>query len=143
MADAPKRICSGCRRNTCQPGELCAACKAKGKGKVNQKAYDKRRGSASSRGYDRHWKKVREQKLDINPLCECVRCLAMGRTRAADTVHHKAPIETSPQLRLVMSNLLSMAHLCHEVEEGRAVDWEYIDCQRGRGSENHKIEKKM
>ncbi len=132
----PKRICPGCRRNKCPKGELCDSCVAKGKGKAQQKRYDKRRGSASSRGYDRHWQKVRGQKLDRNPLCECDRCLCMERTRAANVVHHIKPVETHPHLRLVMSNLTSMAYFCHEVEEGRAVDYEYLSWEsdlKGKG----------
>jgi 5-methylcytosine-specific restriction enzyme A len=136
MAMAPKRVCPGCRRNKADYGALCDACLAKGKGKAKQQGYDKRRGSASKRGYDRHWQKVREQKLDKNPLCECDRCFCMERTRAANTVHHIQPIETHPHLRLVDSNLASMAAFCHEVEEGRAVDYEYLSWEsdlKGKG----------
>ena len=49
----------------------------------------------------------------------------MGRKRPANVVHHKKPVETHPELRLDHSNFQSMAHDCHEVEEGRAIDREY------------------
>jgi len=84
------------------------------------KEYDKRRGSASSRGYDRRWQFIRKVKLANDPLCE--RCLEQGKTEAAEMVHHIKPVETHPELRLVMSNLMSLSDNCHDIVEGRKID---------------------
>ena len=50
----------------------------------------KRRSSASARGYDRRWRKVRLMHLRENPLC--VLCGARGRTVAATEVDHIIPL---------------------------------------------------
>ena len=62
-------------------------------GKPKQRSGDKtqaerRRGSASSRGYDRTWQKLRLAKLQANPLCECDDCKRTGAVIAADVVDH-------------------------------------------------------
>ena len=49
-------------------------------------SYDQRRGSASSRGYDRRWEKARLAFLVANPLC--VHCKAEGRIERATVVDH-------------------------------------------------------
>ena len=90
--------------------------------KLYQKSYDRDRGSASRRGYDAAWQKARARKLAKDPLCECDRCKAKDRVRAANVVHHIKPVKKHPELRLVWSNLMSMAWVCHEVEEGRATE---------------------
>ena len=96
------------------------------------KEYDNRRGSASSRGYDSRWKKVRDRKIQHDPLCECHRCKEMDRHRMAEVVHHVKPIKTHPELRLVWSNLMSMCFDCHEVSEGRGFDEEYNKWKRNK-----------
>ncbi len=92
----------------------------KNRNKIKASEYDKDRGSARARGYDAVWSRLRKMKLRMNPLCECVNCLSGERQiKTATVVHHIWPIETHPELRLVMSNLMSMARDCHEREEGR------------------------
>ena len=51
-----------------------------------QRQVDERRGSASSRGYDRRWQRIRAMYLRAHPLC--VDCQAGRRTTAATEVHH-------------------------------------------------------
>lgn len=75
------------------------------------------RGSASSRGYDRKWRRVRAAKLRADPLC--AECISKGRVTAADTVDHIIPIEQRPDLRLAWDNLRSMCRDCHEIHHGR------------------------
>jgi 5-methylcytosine-specific restriction protein A len=131
----PYKPCKRCRKRTRNTGGYCDNCQARRDKtvKAQSKTYDRKRGSSASRGYDRQWQKVRGIKLDRCPLCECSRCKAMGRVKAADTVHHIKPVETHHHLRLVDSNLMSMAHQCHEVEEGRRRDYEFEKWQRGYG----------
>ena len=88
--------------------------------KAKTKEYEQDRGTSYERGYDLAWSKLRKYKLKVSPLCECPDCMAgTKRVKSADMVHHIEPIETHPELRLVMSNLLSMARACHEREHGR------------------------
>ena len=79
--------------------------------KQAHKRWDDRRESAQSRGYDGTWQKVREMKANDDPLCE--ECLGHGIEKPLDLVHHILPIETHPELRLVMENLMSLCKDCH------------------------------
>lgn len=139
MSVEPARPCKRCRKRTRNSGGYCDVCQARRDKvvKVAAKKYDWQRGSAASRGYDRNWQKVRAIKLDQCPLCECDRCKAMGRVKAANTVHHIQPVSTHPHLRLVMSNLKSMTYHCHEVEHGRRRDTLFETWKIGRGGRNH------
>lgn len=51
--------------------------------------HDRRRGSASERGYTWAWAKASAGHLRNSPLC--VGCLAIGRTEAAVLVDHVVP----------------------------------------------------
>ena len=74
--------------------------------------YDKRRGSASERGYDAAWHKLREIKVKQNPLCED--CEQDGLTVIVNEVDHIIPISgRDDPLRLDMENLRSMCKTCH------------------------------
>jgi|ADurb_H2B_02_Slu_FD_contig_31_4960_length_550_multi_3_in_0_out_0_2 5-methylcytosine-specific restriction protein A len=66
------------------------------------------RPNAHKRGYDRHWQKVRANKVRQSPLCE--QCLAVGLTVRVDEVHHKDgnPMNNEPD------NLESLCRPCHE-----------------------------
>lgn len=70
--------------------------------------YDKQRGSSPTRGYDRAWRKVRNDYLRKHPLCE--RCNAK-----AIVVHHRTPITKGGE-RLKHSNLEALCHRCHNKE---------------------------
>jgi 5-methylcytosine-specific restriction protein A len=90
-----------------------------------RKQADQKRESAVGRGYDGRWKKLRDAFLSVNPLCQCERCRAMGRLKPAGIVHHIKPVEVYPGLRLEWNNLRAMDSHCHEVEHGRARDFDY------------------
>lgn len=66
-----------------------------------------RRGSASSRGYDSHWEKLRRVYITQHPVCE-----VCGQAPAED-VDHIMPIDVRPELRLVESNLQAICRPCH------------------------------
>lgn len=55
-----------------------------------------RRGSSSSRGYDRKWEAFRKGFLMANPLCEY--CLARGQVVPATVCDHDIPHEGDPEL---------------------------------------------
>ncbi|WP_424139887.1 HNH endonuclease signature motif containing protein [Roseomonas chloroacetimidivorans] len=73
--------------------------------------YDRIRGSASSRGYDRDWRKLRAVVLAEEPLCRF--CLAHGMLTPATEVDHIETVEARPDLRLVRSNLRSLCKPHH------------------------------
>ena len=73
-----------------------------------------RKGSAYRRGYDRHWRWLRDYKLQLAPLCE--RCQRRGTTEPAREVHHIVSIEADPSRRLDLSNLESLCVQCHRDE---------------------------
>jgi 5-methylcytosine-specific restriction protein A len=103
MPSALKRVCAGCRRPVLGRCEACS--------KRKYKSQDERRGTAASRGYDADWRRVRSLKLINNPLCED--CEEQGRVRVAQEVHHIRTIAARPDLRLSMSNLMSLCKPCH------------------------------
>ena len=63
------------------------------------------------------WKKLRADKLQANPICEC--CEANGLSTPATEVHHETEVESVPTERamaLLMfdyDNLKSVCHPCH------------------------------
>ncbi len=65
-----------------------------------------------------HWRKLRDYKLRISPLCEM--CLKEGRTTAAEEVHHIVSfMETTNQdVRIQLAfddeNLMSVCKVCHQ-----------------------------
>ena len=77
MPYSPPRLCS-------HPG-----CGILGK-HCHRSESDKRRGSAASRGYDRHWQLRRARKLKEEPLCRICKEVR-GRIVAAETVDHIRP----------------------------------------------------
>ena len=118
--------CKG-KRDTCPNlveynETYCASCMPHEaeRNKAKSREYEQDRGTSYERGYDAVWRKLRRYKLRLNPLCECPDCLS-GKTvvRNATMVHHIYPVATHPELRLKMSNLLSMSRECHERHHGR------------------------
>ena len=114
---SPMKPClgRGPRRGVCPnliniPGTCCAECLPYEKKAVWR--YDQARGNSGERGYTAQWQKVREMKASRDPLCEV--CLLGGDEVPLDVVHHIKSIETHPELRLVMENLLSVCMKHHE-----------------------------
>ena len=75
------------------------------------RALDRRRGSASARGYDTAWQRLRLQVLADEPLCRF--CAELGRVTAARDVDHIVPIVQRPDLRLARSNLRPLCQAHH------------------------------
>jgi 5-methylcytosine-specific restriction protein A len=73
-------------------------------------AYEAQRGTATERGYDSNWHRVRTMKLNADPLCE--RCLLKGHDVAAVLVHHKDRNRRNVQ----WENLESLCDPCHDDE---------------------------
>lgn len=112
MPKSPKKPCTtaGCK-SFAEIGGKCVPCKEK-----IDREYELSRKPSNKRGYDYYWRKVRDVKLNRNPLCE--RCLLEGREVPADLVHHKKSVESAPELRLTLGNLESLCTGCHEEEHG-------------------------
>lgn len=75
------RSCAGLVRDG-----VCSSCGPLRRARCGQREYDKQRGSAARRGYGSRWRKLRNMKLSVNPLCE--ECLQYGLTTAATEVDH-------------------------------------------------------
>ncbi len=57
------------------------------------------------------WRRLRQMKLDRNPLCEV--CQLKGFTTRAVMVHHTVPSRQGMEDALVMMYLVSLCHACH------------------------------
>ncbi len=71
------------------------------------------RKSATVRGYDAAWRRLRLQVLTKEPLCRL--CAAEGRVSAAEVVDHIKPISAAPELRLEPSNLRPLCKRHHDL----------------------------
>lgn len=78
---------------------------------------DKRRGTATQRGYDAVWRRLRLLQLHKEPLCRF--CAQMGRSVEAQAVDHIVSIKEAPHLRLEPSNLRSLCKRCHDQHTAR------------------------
>lgn len=67
-------------------GGRCSVCGPK---RSDTHAYDRERGSAATRGYDRRWQKLRLMHLRAQPLC--AECLNHGLVTLASEVDHILP----------------------------------------------------
>lgn len=80
-------------------------------------AHDRQRPSASQRGYDAAWRKLRRLIMAERPLC--VDCLAEGLVKVGEAVDHIIPIEQRPDLRLDPNNLAVRCHSHHNSKTAR------------------------
>lgn len=78
---------------------------------VVRQQYDADRGSASARGYDATWRRLRIMHLNREPLCRF--CFDKGLLVEALDVDHIQPIEEAPERRLDPTNLRSLCRPCH------------------------------
>jgi 5-methylcytosine-specific restriction endonuclease McrA len=84
------------------------------------KQTDSRRGSARERGYDSKWERFRNWFLNQAGNQICHRCLELkGDVVKAEVVHHIAPVDERPDLRLVPDNCQPLCRNCHEEIHGR------------------------
>lgn len=72
--------------------------------------------SAAERGYGDDWRKLRDQYIQMHPLCE--RCEIQGRVTEAVQVDHRVPFAgIHDPRRLEWSNLESVCLSCHRIRE--------------------------
>src|SRR5438067_2500995 len=76
MSPTIVRLCPSCRVAKVIKGR-CGPC---------QRAYEQRRGSASARGYDHRWQRIRRLVIARDPLCTL--CLAKGRVTPSTEADH-------------------------------------------------------
>lgn len=74
------------------------------------KEYDRQRGSAAKRGYDRKWQRFRRWYLRHHPLCaKCVRA-------AATEVHHLRGLREHPEDKCKPEQVEALCKPCHSQE---------------------------
>ena len=91
----------------------------RGRCPTHAREYEQRRGTTGDRGYNYEWQGLRERKLLANPWCQCDDCRAAGAKVKAVDVDHIRSVREAPHLRLVWSNLRSMAHGHHSRRTNR------------------------
>lgn len=69
------------------------------------------RRTATQRGYDAAWRRLRLAVLRREPLCRM--CKARGRVVPAEEVDHIKTVAERPDLRLAVSNLRPLCKSCH------------------------------
>lgn len=72
---------------------------------------DERRGSPSSRGYDRRWAAESQAYRQQHPLCCC--CRANGLIVACEVVDHIQPHRGDQRLFWDPANWQALCHRCH------------------------------
>lgn len=73
---------------------------------------ERRRGSASERGYDGEWQKLQKWYRKEHPFCE--ECERRGYLEPMVYVDHMVPIADAPERRLDKTNLQSLCASCHQ-----------------------------
>lgn len=106
----PQRAGSACTRPGCAGIVRAGVCTVCGPRKAQRDAnYDRERGSAASRGYDRRWQRLRLMYLRANPFC--ADCTTSQKTTQATEVHHKVAKRDGGQDE--WNNLESLCKSCH------------------------------
>lgn len=82
MPNKPKHPCvyPGCPETTNQ-GAYCPL-----HAKQIKANYEKTRETATARGYDTRWARLRKMTLARHPMCQCSQC--KGHDKAANLIHH-------------------------------------------------------
>lgn len=81
---------------------------------VRQREYDTHKRNAEADAFYKSaaWQKARALSIATHyGLCQD--CLAAGRLKRADMVHHIKPLRDYPELALVQSNLKPLCNKCH------------------------------
>jgi len=106
---SPRRLPSPCRAIGCPAlvdgGGYCPTHK-----RDEARRYDAQRGTATQRGYNAHWRRVRAAVLADEPLCR--RCREAGRVTPAAEVHHR----DGNAHNLARDNLEPLCRSCHSRE---------------------------
>ena len=76
-----------------------------------RKQADRRRGTATQRGYDSRWNEFSRLYRQLNPLC--VECGRNGRVVSADCVDHVVPLVDAPERKYDLDNLEALCSPCH------------------------------
>ncbi|MED0676974.1 HNH endonuclease signature motif containing protein [Aneurinibacillus thermoaerophilus] len=79
--------------------------------------YDKQRGSAASRGYDRRWQNARRVFLMKHPLC--VECEKEKKLVPATVVDHIVPHKGNQELFWDEDNWQPLCKSCHDSKTAR------------------------
>ena len=88
--------------------------------------YEKKRLTATKRGYDSKWRGARNRFLKVNPLC--VRCKDEGRLVKATVVDHIKPHREDKKLFWDESNWQALCKRCHDkktMTEDRYKEYKY------------------
>ena len=86
-----------------------------------------RRANSHQRGYDKRWKKLRDDYIAAHPLCEY--CEKEGRTTPAREVDHIIPFNgPDDPSRLFWGNLQALCRRCHAIK---------TKAEQGVGGQNH------
>lgn len=83
----------------------------------DQREYDQRRGSSSSRGYDADWRRFRVWYLRRYPLCADHH--ERGELEPAIEVHHKVKVKDDVGRRLDETNVIGLCKSCHSARTAR------------------------
>lgn len=116
MPTKPRKPCAkiGCRNLTTE--RYCAehAHLAEQQRKERHRWYDEQqRDKQAARFYHSiEWERVRQAAL-MRDHGLCIHCLRDKRITTADMVHHRLPVKTHWELRLTLSNLVSLCNSCH------------------------------
>jgi len=96
-----------------------------GGAKAGSPRYDRERGSAASRGYDRQWIKASRQYRSEHPLCEY--CEMNGLVTATALVDHLYPHKGDTDIFWLRELWVSSCTTCHS-------EWKQQVEQRGVGA---------
>jgi 5-methylcytosine-specific restriction enzyme A len=77
-----------------------------------KRQFDRGRGSAAQRGYDRQWERVADERRRMD-FHLCQECLKHDRLTTSSTVDHIVPIYVRPDWRLEIDNAQVLCHTCH------------------------------
>jgi 5-methylcytosine-specific restriction enzyme A len=78
---------------------------------TTKERHDRKRGTASQRGYTSRWRRAAKKFLQLNPLCE--ECRRQGRLVAAEEVDHIKPHRGDHQLFWDSDNWQALCKPCH------------------------------
>lgn len=122
MPPRPLRPCRNvvCPKTTRNPSGYCDICEPDAllKAKIKEQARDRARGTAAERGYDRSWRRIRQQAM-IEAGGLCADCKEQGRYAAATEVHHA----DGNSKNNTPGNLVPLCKECHDRRHGGAGAW--------------------
>lgn len=102
--------------------------------KAGARAYERKRGSPSARGYTYRWEQYAAAYKREHPLC--VHCQANGRIAATQCVDHKTPVSgPDDPLFWEPTNHQALCHSCHSIKTA-SEDRGFGNAPRGRGGED-------